>query len=299
VLRGYQVSQLNRRSVVRGGLLALAGMAGVTACGRAVLGASPAPLPALAAQTTTARAVSALIPGQKLSGSFISAARRGVKVGWTVAYPAGAVGPLRVLIALHGRWATHTDTFDTGLHLDRVLAQQQATGTRPYAIASVDGGDTYWHPRAGGEDAGAMVINEFVPLLAGLGLDTSRIGLLGWSMGGYGALWLASLLGPQRVAAVAAESPALWLRAGDAAPGAFDGAADFSAHSVFARRVSLAGIPLRIDCGTSDPFYRPTRQYIAGLPNPPAGGFQPGGHDMDYWQSMAPAQVAFIGAHLP
>ena len=220
-----------------GGLLAVAGMAGVTACGRAAQApaASPTRLPcrgpALAAHTSTARTVSGLIPGQKLSGSFISAYRRGATVGWTVAYPTGAVESMRVLIALHGRWASHTDTFDTGLHLDRVLAQQQATGVRPFAIASVDGGDTYWHPRADGEDAGAMVINEFIPLLAGLGLDTGRIGLLGWSMGGYGALWLASLLGPQRVAVVAAESPAFWLCASDAAPGAFDGAADFVAHS--------------------------------------------------------------------
>jgi enterochelin esterase-like enzyme len=261
--------------------------------------ASAAARPALVAQTTTARAVSALIPGQKLSGSFTSRARRGAEVGWTVAYPLGAVGPVRVLIALHGKGATHTDTFDTGLHLDAVLAQQQATGVRPFAIAGIDGGDTYWHPRADGEDAAAMVIDEFLPLLAGLGLDTDTIALLGWSMGGYGALWLASLLGPRRVAAVAAESPALWLHAGDTAPGAFDDAADFAAHSVFTRRTDLTGIPLRIDCGTSDPFYPATKQYVAGLPTTPAGGFQPGSHTMDYWQSMAPAQLGFIGAHLP
>ena len=31
---------------------------------------------------------------------------------------------------------------------------------RPFAIASVDGGDTYWHHRSSGEDAGAMVTDE-------------------------------------------------------------------------------------------------------------------------------------------
>ena len=38
-----------------------------------------------------------------------------------------------------------------------------------------------------------MVLHEFLPLLdAARGLDvTDRIGLLGWSMGGYGALRLA------------------------------------------------------------------------------------------------------------
>jgi hypothetical protein len=118
-------------------------------------------------------------------------------------------------------------------------------------------------------------------------------------MGGYGALLLASRLGAGRVAAVAAESPALWLSSGAAAPGAFDSAADFAANSVFDRRASLAGIPLRVDCGTGDPFYRATKQYIAGLPTPPAGGFEPGSHDMTYWRGMSSAQLAFIGRHLP
>ena len=61
---------------------------------------------------------------------------------------------------------------------------------------------------------------------------------------------------------------------GATAPGAFDGADDFAANSVFGLP-ALASIPIRIDCGDSDPFYAATKQFIAQLPNPPAGGFSP------------------------
>ena len=53
-----------------------------------------------------------------------------------------------------------------------------------------------------------MLTDEFVPLLADHGLVTTAIGLYGFSMGGYGALRLAGILGPARVAAVVAVSAA-------------------------------------------------------------------------------------------
>ena len=107
-----------------------------------------------------------------------------------------------------------------------------------------------------------MLTDEFVPLLAGMGLATARLGLFGWSMGGYGALLLAETVGAARIAAVAADSPALWQRASDVSAGAFDGAADFAAHDVFARRDRLAGVPVRIACGTADPFYPAVRAFV-------------------------------------
>jgi S-formylglutathione hydrolase FrmB len=77
------------------------------------------------------------------------------------------------------------------------------------------------------------------------------------------------------------------------APYAFDGAADYEAHSVWGRP-ELNSIPIRIDCGDGDPFAEATRQFIAQLPNPPAGGFSPGGHDGAYWSSQLPAELAWI-----
>ena len=98
-----------------------------------------------------------------------------------------------------------------------------------------------------------MVLDEFLPLLAEQGLDTSRVAFLGWSMGGYGAMLLGARLGAGRTAGICAVSPALWTSSGAAAPGAFDGAEDYAANSVWGLG-ALNGIPLRIDCGDDDPF---------------------------------------------
>jgi S-formylglutathione hydrolase FrmB len=238
-------------------------------------------------------------PGHTVNGTFLSTAMRGAPTGWTIAYPPDHDGArLRVLIALHGRGANHWDAFGGGLHLDRFLAQAVRRGTPPFAIAAVDGGDhSYWHPRRAG-NAAAMVIEEFLPLLGRHGLDISRIGLLGWSMGGYGALYLSTLLGAARVAVAVAESPAIWHRADESAAGAFDDAADFDAHQIFGRTSALAGIPLRIDCGSSDGFAPATRDLRAALSPTPAGGIEPGAHDASFWRSQAAAQLAFVGQHL-
>ena len=139
-----------------------------------------------------------------------------------------------------------------------------------------------------------MVVEEFLPLLADHGLDVSRLGFLGWSMGGYGSLRLAGKLGADRVAGVAAVSPALWHEYADTSPGAFDDAADFADATVFGRQDTLDGIPVRIDCGEGDPFYAATRDYVAGFDTPPAGGFEPGDHDVGYWRRMAPQQLRFL-----
>ena len=237
--------------------------------------------------------------GTVRTGRFTSAARRGAATGWTINWPPGHSGEhLRPLIALHGRGGDHKTAF-TSVHLDRYLATVVQDGARPFAIASVDGGDSsYWHSRADGDPA-AMVITEFLPLLAREGLDITRIGFLGWSMGGYGALYLASVMPPARVAVAVAESPAIWHRADQSATGAFDDAADFDAHQLWGRQEALDRIPLRIDCGASDGFAPITRELRASLHPTPAGGIQPGGHDITYWRSQAHAQLTFVSQHLP
>lgn len=142
-----------------------------------------------------------------------------------------------------------------------------------------------------------MVSDEFLPLLASNGLDTARIALLGWSMGAYGALLIGSRLGSGAVAAIAAESVALWHTAAQAAGGAFDGESDFAAHNLYGKQQLLAGIPVRIDCGTGDGFYPNDRDYVDGFPEKPTGSFSPGAHNVDFWRRMAPAQLQFIGKH--
>jgi pimeloyl-ACP methyl ester carboxylesterase len=228
-----------------------------------------------------------------------SAAMNGVEVGWTIAYPPGhrPGDRLPVVVTLHGRGASHTTAFSV-LHLDRVLADVVAGGVRSFAVASVDGGDHgYWHPRADGTDPGAMVVDEFVPLLRHRGLDTGRLGLHGWSMGGYGALLLA---GRDRVPvrALAVASPALFVSAGSTPAGAFDSAEDFESNDVLAHPEWLDGVPLRVDCGRGDPFYATSRSFTSRLRQPPAGGFSAGAHTPAYWRSVAPAELRFLGRRL-
>lgn len=268
-----RMPNLTRRAVLRLGVGAAAGAAGAVALASAPLSfASPA-----AAPTFT-------------SGSFASAAR-GTTTNWAIARPPGQTGKLRPVIALHGKGQDAAGVMAGGV--EQGLAEAVAAGLPPFAVVAVDGGGSYWHKRASGEDSGAMVLDELLPMLADQGLDTSRVGFLGWSMGGYGALLLGSRLGPARTAAICAVSPALWTSSGAAAPGAFDSAADYAANSVW-DQPALGSIPIRIDCGNSDPFYSATKQFIAELPNPPAGGFSPGGHDGSFWSAQLPAEIAWM-----
>lgn len=261
---------LSRRSLLRLGMGAAAGVA--------VLGSAPPASAAPAAPTF-------------VDGAFVSAARGGATTNWAIARPPGQTSPLRPVVALHGKGQDAAGVMAGGV--EHGLAEAVAEGLPPFAVVAVDGGGSYWHERTSGEDSGAMVLRELLPMLGSQGLDTSGVGFLGWSMGGYGALLLGARLGVARTAAICAVSPALWTSAGAAAPGAFDGAQDYAANSVWGLP-QLAAIPIRVDCGTSDPFYDATQQFVAQLPNPPAGGFSPGGHDGGFWSAQLPAEIAWM-----
>ena len=252
---------------------------GAGAAGTAALGALSKPALGRADQPTM------------VTGTFVSAARGGIATNWSIARPPGQNGPLRPVIALHGKGSSAATVMAGGV--ENGLAQAVAAGLPPFAVVAVDGGGSYWHRRASGEDTGAMVLDELIPMLGDKGLDTSRVGFMGWSMGGYGALLLGARLGPARTAAICAVSPALWLSPGATAPGAFDGAEDFAANNVFGLP-ALGSIPLRIDCGYSDPFFAATKEFVAQLPKPPAGGFSPGGHDGSFWSSQLPAEIGWL-----
>jgi len=234
--------------------------------------------------------------GALVEGAFASRATSR-RTGFVIAYPDQVRTGLPVLLVLHGKGATHHDV--VGSHrLGAFLSDAVRRGVPPFAVVGVDGGsDSYWHARRDGTDAQRMVLEELLPLLARRGLRVDRLALGGWSMGGYGALLLAERLGPARVAAVAVDSPALWRRWEDSAPGAFDGRADFAAHDVLRRLDRLAKLPLRVSCGTSDPFLPGVRALLRQRPET-QHDLGPGGHDVAWWQHAAPAQLAFVGRHL-
>ena len=141
-----------------------------------------------------------------------------------------------------------------------------------------------------------MVLAELLPMLAVKGLDTSRVGFIGWSMGGYGALLLGGLLGPARTAAICVVSPALYTSYDEAiAAGAFDSPADFVRYSVFGAP-ALSAIPLRVDCGAGDRFYLATKQFVASLRRPPSGVSFDGGHDVSSWRRKLPTELAWLAS---
>ena len=138
-----------------------------------------------------------------------------------------------------------------------------------------------------------MLLREVIPLCARrfkLGGGGRKRAVIGWSMGGYGAL-LAAETEPDLFAAVVAVSPAVWTSYDAMMLGpqdAFDNAADFAEHDVIGHADRLAGVNLLIDCGLSDPFYGYVTHLEAALPEPPSGGYSRGGHDPDYWQRGRP-----------
>jgi S-formylglutathione hydrolase FrmB len=255
---------------------------------RAVLAGTVA-LPVLAACSPG----SARPPGVQLQeGTFSSRFWPGQKVRWRLARPArqGSVTARQPLVvALHGHGGDADWAFDN-VHIERHVVP---TGL---AVATVDGGDFYWHARRAGVDPASMVVQELLPLLAGKGVATDRVSLIGWSMGGYGALLLASMLGPGRVSGVVATSAALWQSSGDSAPGAFDDRQDFARNDVFARRGELARMPVRLDCGSEDPFIVANRAFARGLPSGVAT-FDRGAHTEEYWSAHAGTQMRWLRKH--
>jgi enterochelin esterase-like enzyme len=295
--------ELSRRAILRFGAGAAAGAAGAYTLGATLRTESAAAPPVSMTSAGAPLAPPApVVPPAPLAppeaaaptyvnGSFVSAARGGVTTNWAIARPPGQTAALRPVVALHGKGADAASVMAGGV--EQGLAEAVAAGLPPFAVVAVDGGGSYWHKRSSGEDSGAMVLDELIPVLGEQGLDISRVGFLGWSMGGYGALLLGARLGAARTAAICAVSPALWTSAGATAPGAFDGAEDYAANSVWGLP-QLGAIPIRIDCGDSDPFYSATKQFIAQLPTPPAGGFSPGGHDAGFWSAALPAELTWL-----
>ena len=236
-------------------------------------------------------------PGEVIEDSFVSEARGGVETGWSLILPPGSpTDGLPVVVALHGLGATHATLTGPQFGLDRFLAAHVEGGGTPFAIVTADGGTTYWHPRPDGEDASRMVTDELLPLVQQRGLDTTSIGLLGWSMGGYGALRLAGLRGPDATFAVVASSPALVSDPDDAPSAGFADAAEYEHESIYDDQDELAGIPVRVDIGTGDPFYRDVKDYVGGFPDDAdvTSTFEPGGHTAGYWRRMLPAQLEFL-----
>ena len=238
-----------------------------------------------------------LASGRRIQGTFESA-HRGRSVAYRIAYPPGFAETARlpVAILLHGFTGTAMTELEGSRYPDYLtMAVQQ--GTRPYALAAVDGGNGYWHPHPGDDPLG-MIFDEFLPLLGARGLGIDRPAVLGTSMGGFGAL-LCGLTQPDRFAAVVASSPAIWRSYQEAHAvnaGSFDSHDDWQRYGDMTARVAeLNRLPLHIYVGESDPFQPAIVALRDRLANPSVVRMSTGCHDNRLWEHYAPEQIRVIG----
>jgi S-formylglutathione hydrolase FrmB len=247
-------------------------------------------------------------PSQHVT-NFESAYRHATVEMVTLTPPdATASSDLGVVLALHGAGNTAT-----GL-ADQVATAMTAAKIATFAVVCPDGGGTYWHKRADGDDPVGMILHEVLPRAAAAGLATRRIGIAGESMGGYGALLLAERFtaaaattpkATPAVAAAAAMSPAIFATYADARAadkGAFDSQPDFARNDVLAGISELQHVPTWIACGADDPFQPEValfRTRLAALRRHQVpGGIVSGCHDDAFWARTMPTALQFIGRHL-
>jgi pimeloyl-ACP methyl ester carboxylesterase len=202
---------------------------------------------------------------------------------------------------LHGYGADHTDALAGMSPAHAVALRVGGTPLAPMAMVTADGGGGYWNPHPG-DDPMAMLTRELIPMCRrlGLGRPPHRIGAMGISMGGYGALLVAEKH-PGLIAAVAAISPAIWTsyaQAQAANAGAYASAADFAADDAVTHAAALARVPVRVAAGYADPFYPGVRTLAGALPVGAVVDFTDGCHTGPFFTAQQPPSLTFLARHL-
>lgn len=221
--------------------------------------------------------------------------------------PPGAEKP-PLLVLLHGRHdgTDRTSVAKSGpesMLSNALLAGLAQLGARAPIVVLPNGGQHSWyHDRRSGPWA-SMILDEAIPdAVRRFHARPDRIAIGGLSMGGYGALHLAALR-PHEFCAVGAHSAALYESFRTSARVAFDGRADFTRNNVFtaARQDRFDRLPVWIDAGTSDPFFRADAAFASLLR---ARGVNltynawPGGHTASYWSAHMAEYLRFYAAAL-
>lgn len=238
--------------------------------------------------------------GAKVVDMVIQSEAVGRRLPVSVVVPAGAGSGSPLLVFLHGRDGTEDSELKGELF--EALAD---LGERAPIVAFPFGEEaSYWHDRADGGWA-SYVLEEVIPEVADrVGADMNRVAVGGISMGGYGAYNLARLA-PGRFCAVGGHSPALWLTAGETAPGAFDDAEDFAANDVLAGvgadPAAFTGQPVWLDAGDEDPFLPGDQAFADAVET--AGGdltehIWPGEHEPGYWDGHLDEYMRFYARAL-
>jgi enterochelin esterase-like enzyme len=240
--------------------------------------------------------------GPTISSTFHSHSRNR-RVGYTIAYPPGhrPGDALPLIVMLHGFGGDHRNSLSGMQPAQAVALHVDGKPLAPMALVTVDGGGGYWnpHPR---DNPMAMVIDELIPLCQrlGLGRPPQKIGTMGISMGGYGAILLGEKY-PNLISAVAAISPAIWTSYADAMtanPGAYASAEDFARDDAVTHTHALAHTPVRVASGNSDPFHPGVKALAKALPPEAIVEFAPGCHTGDFFTTQEPPSLSFLAHHL-
>jgi hypothetical protein len=205
------------------------------------------------------------------------------------------------VVVLHGFGANHTNALSGMSPRQAVALRTDPTRFAPLALVTVDGGDGSWNPHPG-DDPMSMVIDELIPMCrtAGPGRPPHRIGAMGISMGGYGALLMAERV-PHLVTAVAATSPAIWtsyVQAHQANPGAYASVDDFTACDVVTHTAALVNTPVRVASGIDDPFHPGIEALAGALPPHSLVEVSRGCHTGPFFASQEPPSLSFLAEHL-
>ena len=240
--------------------------------------------------------------GHSVSGTFSSQARHRT-VGYTIAWPPGAAPgtPLPLVVMLHGYGGNHTNALSGMRPWEAVALVVDGQPLPPMAMVTVDGGGGYWNPHPG-DDPMEMVISELIPMCQrmNLGRSPQKIGTMGVSMGGYGAILLAEKY-PDLIGAVAAISPAIWTsyeEAQAANPGAYASAADFAEDDAVTHVDALSATPVRVASGNDDPFHPGVVALAQALPRSSTVVLSAGCHTGAFFTAQEPPSLQFLGNHL-
>ncbi len=241
-------------------------------------------------------------PGPSYSKRFYSHARNH-EVGYTIAYPPGHKpgDRLPLVVVLHGEGGDHTSGVGGLAPAEALALQVDGAPLRPMAIVTVDGGRGYWNPHPG-DDAMRMVVDELIPLCRrlGLGVPPHKIGALGISMGGYGAILFAEKY-PQLFRAVAAISPAVWTsyaQANGVNTAAYASPAAFASADVVTHAPALAGVSIRVVSGNDDPFHPGVVALAKVLPPDAVVELSAGCHSGSFFLQQTPPSLEFLSRHV-
>jgi pimeloyl-ACP methyl ester carboxylesterase len=202
---------------------------------------------------------------------------------------------------LHGFGGNHNDSL-VGMSPAQALALRvDGHDLAPMAMVTVDGGGGYWNPHPGDDPMG-MVIDELIPMCQarGLGRSPQKIGMMGISMGGYGAVLLAEKY-PHLIASVAAIAPAVWTSYTEARlanAGAYASSEAFTANNAITHANALAGKPVRVASADDDPFHPGVEALARAMTPSSAVQFYPGCHSGPFFLSQEPPSLAFLSQHL-